>query len=124
MKLEKDLMLQIKNRLGVYRLTGEVVWHHRIQSGKAQVGKYFINLAESGTPDYFSLIRMRDDSLGALFIEAKSDSGTLRQAQQEFINKFMGKKDVHILILRDIKELDKWIDKYAKDFVNLLPKDL
>ncbi len=124
MKLEKDLMKQISQRLGTYKLCGEVVWFHRIQSGKAKVGQYYIQLADAGTPDWFVLIRMRNDTLGALFIEAKSDKGILRDCQQKFIDRFMNKRDVHILILRDINELDKWIDKNAKDFVNELPNEL
>lgn len=124
MKLERDIMKQISQRLGTYKLCGEVVWYHRIQAGKAKIGSYYIQLAESGTPDYFALIRGRNDGLLALFIEAKSDTGVLRQCQNEFISKFMGKKDIYILVMRDISELDKWIDKHAKDFVNLLPKDL
>lgn len=124
MRLEKHLMKQISNRLGIYRLTGEVVWHHRIQSGMAKVGTYHIKLAEAGTPDYFVLIRGRNDELVALFIEAKSDTGKLRTMQVSFITRFMGKKDVYILVLKDIKDLDKFIDKYAKNFVDGLPKDL
>lgn len=124
MKLERDLMHQITQRLGIYKLCGEVIWFHRIQSGQAKVGAYYIKLAEAGTPDFFVLVRGRNDELVALFIEAKSDTGKLRSCQQGFINRFMGKKDVYILVMRDIKDLKEWMDKYAKDFVSLLPEDL
>lgn len=124
MKLEKEIMKQIGQRLSIYRLTGECIWHHRIQSGQAKVGEYYIRLAEAGTPDWFAIIRGRNNEILALFIEAKSDTGKLREIQQKFIDRFIGKADVHILIIRDIKDLDKWIGKYAKNFVNLLPKDL
>lgn len=117
MKLERDLIKQISNRLSILKMTGEVVWFHRIQSGKVKVGQYYIKLADSGTPDWFALIRNREDGLTGLFLEAKSDKGIISPAQLTWALKHR-KKDIHILIVRDIKELDAWIDKYAKNFVD------
>ena len=72
--------------------------------------------------DYY--LRGQNDELLALFIEAKSDTGQLRHKQMEFITKMANKKDVYILVMRDIEELDIWIGKYAKDYVKCLPTEL
>ena len=111
-------MKQISQRLGVYRLTGEVLWYHRIQSGKAKVGSYYIKLAEEGTPDWIALIRGREEQIVCLFLEAKSDNGIVRDTQKTFMSKYGIKKDIHIMVIRDIKQLDTWVDTYAKDFVS------
>jgi hypothetical protein len=122
-KLEKDLMSKISKRLDLYRFTGEVCWYSRLQCGKIRVGSYFVKMCDKGTPDWLALVRNREDRLTALFIEAKSDSGCLRKEQSEFISTNT-KHDIHILVCTDISQLITWIDKNAKDFVDLLPVDL
>lgn len=116
-RLERDLMTQIKNRLGVYKCSGECIWFFRIPSGKAKVGTYYINLAEAGTPDYVALIRNREDNITVLFLEAKSDTGKLSSKQSDFMNKYNRKPGICVLEIRDINTLDVWIEKNAKDFV-------
>lgn len=125
MKLEKDLIKQIKNRLDLYRLTGEVEFYIRINSGsvKTYFGSY-VKLAAKGTPDFLALVRGREDKILALFLEAKSDTGKLRKEQEQFKQKYAYKEGFWFMELRDIKELDFWIEKNSKDFVNSLPNDL
>lgn len=125
MKLEKDLMLQIKNRLSVYEMTGEILWYGRLNSLEVKTiygGR--IRGLPKGTPDWITLVRGRNNNILVLFIEAKSDKGVVRVSQTEFINKYGTKEGLFIMILRDIHDLDKWIEKNAKDFVEGLPKDL
>lgn len=124
-KLERDLMLQVKNRLSVFEMTGEVLWYGRLNSLEVKTiygGR--IKGLPKGTPDWISLIRGKNNNILVLFIECKSDTGKVRDSQTEFINKYGTKEGVFIMILRDIKDLDKWINKNSKCFVDLLPKDL
>ena len=58
----------------------------------------------------------------AVFIEAKSDTGKLRPGQLLFKQKYAVKECFWYLELRDIKQLDEFIYKNVKDFVNELPK--
>lgn len=117
-------MRQVSDRLKLYSLTGEIIWHSRLQSGKVRQGLYFIKLCDPNTPDWLSLVRMKDNTVTALFIECKSDSGKLSIGQKHFHDTYNKQKDVVVMVLRDIKELDKWIDKYAINKVHSLPNDL
>ena len=121
MKLESELLKQIKIFLWQRELTGEVVWSTRLNSlsVKTIYGGRVRGCVE-GTPDYIALVRGRNDNILACFIEAKSDTGTLRPSQKEFINKYGTKEGVFTLVIRDIKELEKWFDKYAKDYVSCI----
>ena len=118
MKLEKDLIKQTHQRLDIYKLSGEVEWFSRLNSGKVKTyyGSY-IKLCDKDTPDFLALIRGRNSPLLAVFIECKSDSGKLRPGQIKFKQKYAVKECFWYLELRDIKELDEWINKNAKDFI-------
>jgi hypothetical protein len=125
MRLEKDLIKQIDKKLSLYNLTGEVEFYLRINSGTVKT--YFcsyVKLASKGTPDYLALIRGRDNNILALFIEAKSDTGKLRPDQEKFKQKHGYKEGFWFMELRDIKELDYWIEKHAKNFIDMLPSNL
>ena len=118
MKLEKELMFQVKQALSVFELTGEILWYGRLNSLEVKTiygGR--IKGLPKGTPDWLALVRGRKNNILALFIECKSDSGQVRPSQTEFINKYSKKQDVFVIVIRDIKELDKWIEEYSKDFV-------
>lgn len=124
MRLEKDLNLQIKNHLSLYEFFDQIIWHTRLNSGsiKTYFGSH-IKLCTKGTWDWVVVIRNRQDGLSLLFIEGKSDTGKLSTHQKLFQKKY-NKKDVYFLIVVDIKELDKFIDKHAKDYVIFLPTEL
>ena len=122
MRFEKDLMKQISKRLAVYKLTRGVLWYSRLQSGKAKVGAYYINLNEPGTPDWIALIDTPNGLLG-LFIEAKSDTGKLTKDQEKFYLKY-NTGYIQTIVVKNINELDSWILSHAKDFVSCLPTDL
>ncbi len=125
MKHEKDLMLQVKQRLGVYELCGNVIWFGRLNSLEVKTiygGR--VKGMPKGTPDWLALVRGRSENILALFIECKSDSGQVRPTQTEFVNKYGTKEGVFVMILRDIRDLDKWIDKNSKDFASSLPGEL
>lgn len=106
-------------------MTGEVEWWSRLNSGRVKTyyGSY-IKLCDKDTPDFLALVRGRNHPLLALFIEGKSDSGKLRSGQEIFKQKYAVKECFWYLEMRDIKQLDDWIDKNAKDFVALLPSSL
>jgi hypothetical protein len=114
-------MKQVKNRLSVYEMTGEVCWYGRLNS--LEVNTIYggrIKGLPKGTPDWLALIRGRNDNILALFIECKSDTGKIRTSQTEFINKYGTKEGVFVMILRDIKDLDKFILKHSKDFISCI----
>lgn len=124
-KLERDLSKQICELLEVYKLTGECEWWIRLNSGhvKTYYGSY-IKLAAKGTPDFLALMRNRENSITALFIEAKSNKGKLRKEQVEFNNKYNHKSNLSVITITEIYHLKEWIDKYAKNFVSFLPTTL
>ena len=122
MKLEKEIMKQIKHRLEVWRLTGYVINFHRLNAGtvrNSNTGSW-VKLGDKDNPDWIVIVRNREDGISILYIEAKSDKGRIRTGQTEFINKYGTKEGVFVMVLRDIKDLDKWIDKNAKDYVSLI----
>lgn len=126
MKLEKDLMKILGNRLSILRMTGEVINFHRLQAGKVknQYSNSWIKLGEKDDPDWVVLIRNRENRITLLYIECKSDIGKLRPGQEEFIRRHSQKTDVVCMLLKDILEFDKWINKNARDFVKGLPSEL
>jgi hypothetical protein len=114
-KLERDIIKQIQQRLGVYQCTGEVEWFSRMNSGnvKTSFGSY-IKLCERGTPDFLALVNGKE-GLIALFIEAKSESGTLRPEQLAFMTKYQSHPYINMIVVKDIEKLNQFIDLYAVD---------
>lgn len=124
MKLERDLNTHIKDKLGLYELVGNIVWHSRLNSGsiKTYFGSH-TKLCNKGTWDWVVVFRNREDGLSLLFIEGKSDTGKLRTDQKLFQERY-NKKDVYFLVVIDPKDIDTFIDKKSKDFVDSLPSKL
>lgn len=124
-RFEKELMLQVKQRLSIFEMTGEILWYGRLNSLEVKTiygGR--IKGCPKGTPDWLALVRGRSNNILALFIECKSNTGTVRPSQTEFINKYGTKEGLFTMVLRDIGDLDKWIDRNAKNFVDGLPTSL
>ena len=114
MKLEKDLMTQVSNRLWAYQGTGQILWYSRLQCGKVRVGLHWIKLCEKGTPDWLALVK-GNYGLIAFFIECKSATGNLRQEQKDFFDKYTKIEGIHMLVMDEIEELDRWIDQHTID---------
>lgn len=117
MKLERDLNVQIKKRLSVYEFTNQIIWFTRLNSGsiKTYFGSH-IKLCDKGTWDWVVAIRDIDKGISLLFIEGKSDTGKLLPHQILFMKKY-NKKDVFFLVVRNITELDAFIDLNCYNFV-------
>ncbi len=134
MKLEKDLSELLKESIKSYEIFGNICWSLRINSGSIYIpGKGRINLAPAGTPDFLCLVRDRFENILVLFVEIKSDSGfkkfeTSKEErevrQRDFRDKYNRKPGFKVLIIKEIKEFNDFIDKYSKDFVSFLPKEL
>lgn len=124
-RLEKTLLHQINQRLSCYQMTGEVIWSSRLNSGKVKTyyGTY-VKMCEKNTPDFIALIRGRNNEVLALFLEGKSSTGVLSEGQRDFQKKYGIKPGVFVITIRNIEELDNWINKNAKDFVSFLPSEL
>lgn len=114
MKLEKDLNKQIEQRLSIYTLTGECEWWGRLNSLHVLtiMGSY-VKGCPKGTPDFIAIIRTPIHTISVLFIEAKSDSGKLRKEQTDFLFKYNRKFGFTCIVVRNIKELDDWINTNA-----------
>ena len=115
MKLERDLLKQISKRLSLYHMMGQIIWWSRLNSGhvKTYFGTY-IKLCDKNTPDFIVLYYDKSHGLNALFIEAKSDTGRLSKGQKEFSDRYT-QPNIMILTLRDIKELDMFLEQSAID---------
>lgn len=115
MKKEADLMKHICQRLSYLQLTGEVAWWARLHTLKVRT-KYgtWIHGCPKGTPDILALINT-PDGLTALFLELKSDSGTLRPEQMEFMKKYQSHKHITVMTIKEVQELDQWISLYTID---------
>ena len=115
MKLERDLIKQIQQRLSIYQQTGYIEWWSRLNSGsvKTYYGSH-IKMCDKGTPDFLALVNGKE-GLIALFIEAKSESGTLRPEQMAFMTKYQSHPYINMLVVNDIEKLNQFIDLYAVD---------
>lgn len=125
MKLEKDIIKSVTQKLAIYTLTGECIWWARLNSLKVKtIMGTWIQGCPKGTPDLIAIIRGRKDEIIVLFIECKSSTGAMRKEQNEFFDKYRKYKDVYLMTLIDISQLDDFINQYAKDYVDLLPNEL
>lgn len=116
MKLERDLMKQIEIALVTSKLTGEIVYYSRVNSGniKTYYGSY-VKLADKGHPDYVVVIRDKSNGLSLLFVEAKSETGKLSPDQIKFRDKYVDAPNIYYHVCRDIKQLNKLISSIAID---------
>jgi len=122
-RLEKDLSKQVQERLSLYQMTGEVLWYGRLNSLKVKtIMGTWVQGCPKGTPDYIVLVNIPGEVF-PLFLELKSEVGTLRPEQKEFYLKYNNPK-VQTMILRDIKELDQWIESHAIDMTKMMLTDL
>lgn len=114
--LEREISKQVNQTLRIWQACKVVEWYMRIQSGKIRIGAHFMKLADSGTPDYLALVRIKDMSLAAVFIEVKSPAGQLRPEQIQFAKDHI-KKDIYVLEIRDVKDLNGFINDIGIDYV-------
>lgn len=112
---EADLMQQIKSRLNLWQMTGDVVWWTRLQSGSINLGQRWVRLAEKGTPDFVAVIRNKQQNIAVLFIEAKSLKGKLTLEQKEFNHKYNKYKDVFVATVDHIDCLKSIVNTLAYD---------
>ncbi len=122
--LEKEVMLQVKKILSQYEQTGEVEWWERLNSGKVRIGAHYIAMCRKGTPDFVAIVRNFSKQLSVVFIECKSDTGTLRPEQLDFCNNYNIKPGFHILTISEPKELRSFINSISYDFLQDLPLEL
>lgn len=110
MLLEKDLMKKVNQRLEIYKLTKQIIWFTRLNSGKIKTyfGSY-IKMCDKNTPDFIIIYEDKNKYLNILFLECKSYKGKLSKGQLEFKNKYT-RKWIYVLTIYDIKELDYFID--------------
>lgn len=105
----KKVLIKLK---ALTELTGDVLWHSRLQAGKINLGRNWIQLSDPGTPDVIAIIRCMDNRLAILFIECKRTGVTrLRYEQQQFFNSMETKPMVACVIINDPAQLNSAIKK-------------
>lgn len=121
-KLEKDVMKSVHQRLTVWRMSGEVINFHRLNSGKVRnmhTGSW-INLGEKDTPDWIVMLRNTNKNITVIYIECKSDTGKLTPGQLVFYAKYNKLDDVYVIKITDIKDLDNFINIHSVNRINEL----
>ena len=73
-----------------------------------------------GTPDFLFLMLDKNHMPRSVFIEAKSEFGQLRPEQKAFRDKYKDHPYISVLLVRDIKELDDYIEANCLDRVAML----
>ena len=104
---ESEVLKSVLNKLDNYELTGDVLWHSRLNSGKIQ-SKFggWIQLCRPGTPDIIAIINCMDGTIVVLFIEVKRTGvKKLRFEQQEFFNLMDGNPKILCVVINDVKQL-------------------
>ena len=96
----------VLNKLETLQMTGDVIWFSRLNSGKACMGKSWIQLCKAGTPDVIAVIRRYDITIAVLFIECKrSGVKKLSFEQQGFFNRMYWETRIYCTIINDPKQL-------------------
>ena len=109
---ESEVMKTVLRQLKNLRISGSVIWHSRLNSGKVQVGFSWVQLCEIGTPDIISLIDCKNGKLAVLFIECKrTGMKKLRFEQQEFFNNMEDKPMTLCALINDPSQLWQAIEK-------------
>ena len=103
---ESEIQKAILTKLETHKMAGDVLWFMRINSGKINSGKYWIKLADIGTPDIMAIVDCRDGRIAVLFIEVKrSGVKRLRYEQQAFFTAMDGKPMILCTVMNDPKQL-------------------
>ena len=109
---EAEVLKQVLSKLKSLELTGSVVWHSRINSGKVKTGMYYLNLCAAGTPDIIAIVRAIDGKVAVLFLECKrSGVKKLRFEQQRFFNYMADHPGVKCAVINDVSQVWSAVQK-------------
>lgn len=118
MKLERDLMKEVKNALENLENSGAILWQTRLNSGKIRTEwGTWIQLCEPGTPDFIVALRSRW-GLVVYFIEAKSDTGKQKAPQTLFQQKCAGWALYELVT--DVKQVRATVEKITEFYKDKL----
>lgn len=113
--LEAKVLKLVLNKLKSYELFGDIIWYSRLNSGKINVGRSWVQLCKPGTPDIISVIDCGNGKIAVLFIECKRTGiKRLRFEQQQFFNDMEGKPMVLCVLINDPVQLWPAIEKAKK----------
>jgi len=104
---EVKVISAVMKKLKFRHLTGSVIWHSRLNSGKinSKSGAW-IQLCAAGTPDIIAIVRHNDGGLAVLFIECKRTGVTkLDYEQDKFFEKMSVQPRVLCGLINDPKQL-------------------
>ena len=108
---EKEILRSVILRLKVYELTGDVLWHSRLNSGKINTGRGYVQLCEAGTPDVMAIVRGVNKII-VVFIECKATGvKKLRYEQKEFFKSMAHHEYIFCVLINDPKQLPIAIKK-------------
>jgi len=68
---EAEIMKKVLRRLENLTMTGDIVWYSRLNSGKINVGRAWVQLCKAGTPDIIAIVKCDNGKIATLFIECK-----------------------------------------------------
>jgi hypothetical protein len=111
---EADVLKGVTNKLKTLELTGDILWYSRLNSGKINLGRNWIKLCDSGTPDVIAIVKKKA-GISVLFIECKRTGiNEIFGEQLEFFKRMKEHKHVYCVIINDPKQLWPAIEKAQK----------
>lgn len=109
---ESEVLKSVVKKLKFLELTGDVVWHSRLNSGKININGGWVQLCQAGTPDIISIINCKNGKIAVLFIECKRTGiKKLRYEQNIFFMKMETAPMVLCIVINDPKQLHQAIKK-------------
>jgi len=103
---EALILKSVLSKLKILTLSGDILWHTRLNSGRINSGVYWIKLADIGTPDVVAIVNCRNGKIAVLFIECKRSGVTrLRYEQKLFFQEMEGKPMILCVVINDVKQL-------------------
>ena len=107
---ESNIKFAITERLQIYENQGKIIWWERLNSGEVIVlrGKkpYRVKLCREGTPDFIVIRQLDPQTMipEVIFLEAKSDTGELSEAQEVFQQRMVG-NGIGYYVVRSAQEV-------------------
>lgn len=103
---ESQVMKEVLNKLDNLKMTGEILWSARLNSGKVKIGTTWIQLCLAGTPDIVAVVKCKNHKIAVLFIKCKRTGLTkLRYEQQQFFNEMIDKPMIFCIVVNDPNQI-------------------
>jgi len=102
---ESEILRKVLNKLETLQMAKVIIWFSRLNSGKACVGKSWIQFCKAGTPDIISIIDCID-KIVVLFIECKRTGvKKIRFEQEQFFDQMKEEIGIYCTVINDPEQL-------------------